>query len=114
MSEIRKMEIGISYLLRGGVLLSGILLLVGLGLLWITGDTSCPSNVLSLNWILWGDPFLAPSHIIFLGFFTLIFTPLLRIFVSILMYIKLKDVTFSILTGIVFLILLASIVLGYG
>lgn len=114
MSEIRKMEIGISYLLRGGVLLSGILLMAGLGLLWITGDTSCPSNVLSLNWILWGDPFLTPSHIIFLGFFTLIFTPLIRIFVSVLMYIKLKDATFSILTSLVFLILLASIVLGYG
>jgi len=114
LSEIRNMEMWISHLLRGGVLLSGILLLVGLGLLWITGDTSCPSNVLSLNWILRGDPFLAPSHIIFLGFFTLIFTPLLRIFVSVLIYIKLKDVTFSILTGLVFLILLSSIVLGYG
>lgn len=114
MSEVSEMESQISTVLRFGVFLCGLIILVGLGILGITGDFSCPTNVLDLNWIFFGDPFFAPSHIIFLGFFILITLPLLRIAANILIYIKNRDFIFAIINSIVLIILLSSILFKIG
>ena len=114
MSDVREMEVQISNILRAGVLLSGLLLLLGLGILGLTGDFSCPTNVLDLEWVMHGDPFFAPSHIIFLGFFVLILTPLLRIIANVILYLRLKDLTFAIINGTVLVILLSSMLFGLG
>ncbi|TSA49021.1 hypothetical protein D4R47_04530, partial [archaeon] len=68
MDRVRFLELLVSRLLRTGVVVSGLLMVVGLGLLLATGDASCPSGVLSVDWVLFGDPFLEPSHVLFLGF----------------------------------------------
>lgn len=112
--RIHEMEHNISSLLRLGVTLSGMLIFTGLLLYYFTGNQSCPYGVLTMEWILWGDPFHSPSHILFLGFLTLVATPLIRVLASTIVYYRDKDIEFTILTGVVSLILLTSIILGIG
>jgi uncharacterized membrane protein len=64
--------------------------------------------------MLFGDPFFAPSHIIFLGFMVLVRTPLLRIVASVVVFALSKDWTFTVITGCVLTILGISMVLGVG
>ncbi|RLI07688.1 DUF1634 domain-containing protein [Candidatus Bathyarchaeota archaeon] len=111
---VRRMELVISHLLRCGVLLSAALVILGLALTAATGDTSCPYGVITLDWILGGNPFFAPSHVLFLGFFILIATPILRIAASILMFLKVGDNVFAAITSLVMIILLLSFYLGVG
>ena len=108
------MEAFISRLMRASVLLSGIILLAGLSMYLVTGNDSCPVNMFDPTWMLFGDPFFAPSHVIFWGFMILIETPLLRILLSVAVYAKMKDWEFTAITGIVFTILLVSMILGVG
>jgi uncharacterized membrane protein len=114
MDRVRLLELMVSRLLRTGVVMSGLLMVAGLGLLWTTGDVSCPVGVLSVSWVLFGDPFLEPSHILFLGFFTLIATPLLRIVASATAHLVERDLVFALLNISVLLILAVSFVLGVG
>ena len=108
------MELMVSRLLRTGVLVSGLLMVTGLTLLLATGDASCPNGVLSVNWVLFGDPFLEPSHVLFLGFFILIGTPLLRIVASATAHMAERDLVFALLNVSVLLILAVSFMLGVG
>jgi uncharacterized membrane protein len=114
MDRVRFLELMVSRLLRTGVLVSGFLMVVGLGLLWITGDVSCPVGVLSVSWVLFGDPFLEPSHVLFLGFFILIGTPLLRVVASATAHLIIRDLVFALLNIAVLIILAVSFVLGVG
>ncbi len=103
-----------SRILRLGVIASAALVLIGLALTAITGDTSHPYGLPDLDWIIWGDPFLAPSHVIYLGFMILISTPVLNIIASILMFIKARDGTFAAIASLVLLILIVGFTLGIG
>ncbi len=114
MTEIQRMEAFISRLMRTSVLVSGLIILAGLSIYLVTGDDSCPVNIFDPTWILFGAPFFAPSHVIFGGFMVLIGTPLLRIMLSVAVYAKMKDWEFTAITGIVFTILVVSMVLGVG
>jgi uncharacterized membrane protein len=108
------MEAFISRLMRASVLVSGVIILAGFSVYLVTGNDSCPVNMFDPTWMLFGAPFFAPSHIIFWGFMVLIGTPLLRIMLSVAVYAKMKDWEFTVITGIVFTILLVSMVLGIG
>lgn len=112
--SVRGMERTISLVLRVGVIVSFVLVIIGLVLVSITGDTSYPFGVPEFWWFIWGDPFLAPSHILFIGFMVLISTPVLRVIVSILMYLKTRDAMFSAITAAVLMILIMSFMLGIG
>mgnify|MGYP000001726801 CR=1 FL=1 len=112
--NVRQLELFVSNVLRFGVMASGILIMFGLGLYMVTGDISCPTGDSSLQWILYGDPFFAPSHILFLGFLTLVATPLLRVAASTLAYVVEKDWAYAAITGFVLTVLLIGIVLGLG
>ncbi len=112
MSSLKSVEALVSNILRAGVLLSGTLILLGLTLMIVTGDTSYPTGNMDLDWLIMGDPFFAPSHILFLGFLTLILTPVLRIMASIYVYMKLQDKAFTTITIIVLLVLIVSFTLG--
>lgn len=114
MSSLKRMEALVSTILRAGVLMSGALILFGLTLTIVTGDTSYPNGNMDIDWLIRGDPFFAPSHILFLGFLTLIATPVLRIAASIYVYTKLHDNTFTIITTIVLFVLMVSFTLGIG
>ena len=108
------MERVISRILRWGVFVSAVLVLVGLALTAVTGDASHPYGLPDLEWIIWGDPFLEPSHVIYLGFMTLISTPMLRIVASILVFIKVHDGAFAAITSLVLLILILGFTMGVG
>jgi uncharacterized membrane protein len=94
------MEALVSNILRAGVLMSGALIR--------------PNGNMNLDWLIMGDPFFAPSHILFLGFLTLIATPVLRIVASIYVYTKLHDNAFTTITTIVLFVLAVSFTLGIG
>jgi len=114
MSSLKRMEALVSNILRAGVLISAALILFGLTMMIVTGDTSCPNGNMDLAWLINGDPFFAPSHILFLGFLTLIATPVLRIGASIYVYTKLHDNAFTTITTIVLFVLVVSFTLGIG
>lgn len=114
MNEIHEMEIFISKLMRWSVQVSGMLIALGVLFFLTSGNDTCPTDMFNLNWILYGNPFLEPSHVIFLGFGVLIGTPLLRIIASVFVYAKTKDWTFTTITGIVLAVLLVSMLLGVG
>ncbi|TRO48183.1 DUF1634 domain-containing protein [Candidatus Bathyarchaeota archaeon] len=114
MSSLKRMEGLVSEILRGGVLLSAALILLGLTMMVVTGDTSCPNGNMDLAWLISGDPFFAPSHILFIGFLALIATPVLRIAASIYVYAKIHDNAFTTITTIVLLVLVVSFTLGIG
>lgn len=112
--SMRRLELFVSRVLRGGVVVSGAFMVAGLALLWWTGDVSCPYGVLTLAWVIWGDPFLAPSHVLFLGFLILVATPVVRVAASVVAYISEGDWVFAAITGAVLLVLVAGMVLGLG
>ena len=111
MTEMSK---DLATILRGGVIASGLLMILGIVINMLTGDISCPTGLLNLSWIIFGDPFLAPSHVLFLGFLILLSTPLLRIMYSIVGFTRIGDKTYAVITTIVLLILLVSIFIGIG
>jgi len=112
--NVRQLELFVSNVLRVGVALSGLLILTGLGFFLWTGDVSCPYGIASLDWILWGDPFFEPSHILFLGFITLVLTPLCRVGASVIAYTYERDWIFATITGFVLVVLVAGMILGLG
>ncbi len=108
------MRQGISRVLRIGAAISAALILMGTFLVTTTGDTSCPENLLDWGWIIWGDPFLAPSHLIFLGFLALVSTPIATTAFSVVSFIRMGDKLFAWISSLVLLILLLSQILGIG
>jgi uncharacterized membrane protein len=108
------LEVFFSKLLRLGVVLSGLLMIIGLGLLWLTGNTDCSTGVMTLDWILFGDPFFEPSHILFMGFLILVGTPIFPLIMSTVSFYKTKDWIYTIITSSVLIILLVSMSLGIG
>ncbi len=114
MSDHRSMELFISRLMRASVSLSGVIIFIGLVLFLVTGDNSEPVNMFELNWMMFGAPFLEPSHVIFLGFMVLVGTPLLRIVASVVVFALSKDWIFTAITGCVLAILGISMLLGVG
>ena len=114
MRDHKTMEIFISRLMRASVSLSGVIIFIGLALFLVTGNNSGPVNMFELNWMLFGDPFLEPSHVIFLGFVVLVGTPLLRIVASVAVFFVSKDWTFTVITSVVLSILVLSMLLGVG
>ncbi len=114
MSEIHKMEMFISKLMRLSVIVSGVAIALGVVLFLVTGNDLYPQNMFDVNWALYGDPFFEPSHIVFLGFMILIGTPLLRIIASVFVYAKQQDWNFTIITSLVLAVLVVSMLLGVG
>jgi len=112
--NVKELERFVSNILRIGVMVSGILIIIGLGLFITTGDTCYPNGEASLQWIIYGDPFFSPSHILFLGFLVLVITPLLRVGASVIAYIIEKDWIYTAITGFVLSVLLIGMVLGLG
>lgn len=112
--NVKKLEIFVSNVLRVGVLISGVLIVIGLGLFIVTGDVCYPNGESTLRWIIYGDPFFAPSHIIFMGFFTLVVTPLLIVAASVLVYAVDREWSYVAITGFVLMILVFGMVLGLG
>ena len=113
-SGIEEMEIIISNFLRLGVVLSSVIILIGLSLFLITGSSGYAGSYFptTLPEIFGGLAALKPYAIILLGLIVLILTPVFRVGVSILVFLKDRDYTFAKITALVFLILIVSFLLG--
>jgi uncharacterized membrane protein len=112
-SKIEEMEIVISKFLRIGVILSGLIIFIGFAMFLITGnsgyDNTFPTNPIT---ILQGFVEVKSYAIILTGLLILIATPVLRVGVSIIVFIKEKDFLYVKITSLVFVILIISFLLG--
>jgi len=113
-SKIDEMEIIISNFLRVGVLLSAIIVFVGLTMYLVTGISGYSGSYFpaTLSEIFRGFIALKPYAIIMVGLIILILTPVFRVGVSILVFIREKDFLYVKITTLVFIILLISLILG--
>lgn len=115
--RLRQAELAISHVLRGGVVLSAAIIL--LGVIWfylqmaITGHAtltyphSFPDLVRELAQ---GDPLA----LVVLGLLILLLTPILRVAISIIIFALERDWLYTVFTLIVLMILLVSLMLGRG
>ena len=110
----RRMKSRLSLILRVGVVMSAALMVLGLAVNQLTGDVSFPTGILTSEWILFGNPFLAPSHILFMGFMVLLATPVARIVYSAASFTMRRDYVYAVLTYLVLLVLVFSFTMGVG
>lgn len=113
-SKIDEVEVVISRSLQVGVLLSAAVMLIGLALFLITGNSGYPGNTFPTNLLLVFQGLIAlkPYAIMLVGLFLLILTPVFRVGISILVFLKEKDFLYVKITALVFAILLVSFLLG--
>jgi len=122
--ERHPMEIWISYVLRGGVLIAAAI--IALGLLIFVLHGSAPSTAAALRAAHTGpDARLSPGDIaasirsghgrgiIYLGLLALILTPVARVAMTAVLFILQRDRIFTVVTCIVLLILIAGLI-GIG
>lgn len=108
----------ISAVLRGGVLISGGVILIGLILFIAHGDWRTITNVTKFSFPhSLGSVFSEAGHgsalaIIMVGLLLLIATPVTRIAVSVVTFALERDWRYVVITSIVLLILLISFTLG--
>lgn len=113
-SNIQEMEIIISNFLRIGVVLSAIIVFVGLSMYLISGNSGYTGSYFptTLSEIFNGFISFKPYAVILVGLIILILTPVFRVGVSILVFIKEKDFLYVKITSLVFIILIISFILG--
>ena len=112
--KINKAELFVSYALRIGVLLSATVITMGLLRFFITGESGdighfYPTHIRD---IIAGAVAFKPFGVIMLGLVLLILTPVLRVGISLLVFITEKDWLYVGITAIVFLILISSLFFG--
>ena len=128
------MELMISYVLRGGVLLSAAVILCGITLAAVTRDTGyAPIRPHQLSDILAFHPTAGPGYfptapatvlraalvgkpyaIIGLGMLLLIATPVLRVALSVVFFLAQQDWLYVGITVFVLAVLLLSLIAGVG
>ena len=114
--EIEEIELIIGKILRIGVLTAAAVLIVGLALLLVTGQSGYPEGMhpTAPVAILKGVAALKPDAIIMLGLFLLILTQVLRVVVSIYAFMKERDYLYVGITTGVLAILVVSMIIGYA
>lgn len=113
-SKIDEMEIIISKFLRAGVLISAITIGIGLGMLLVTGKSGYVGDYFptTSTEIFMGLIELKSYAIILSGLIILILTPVFRVGVSIIVFIRERDTLYVKITSLVFIILMISFILG--
>ena len=114
--KIEGTEIFISKALRFGVALSAVVIGIGLMLFFITGNSGYSGSTYptSLFDIVSGLFLLKPYAVILTGLLLLILTPVFRVGISVIIFLKEKDYLYTVITSIVFIILIISFLLGKG
>ncbi len=114
--EMYHVEVIVGGLLRIGVLISATIIIFGLILYMVTGESGYKGSTYptSISAIFTGLTALKPFSIIMFGLLCLIFTPVFRVIVSLFTFLKEKDYLYVGITGIVLCILLISFLIGKG
>jgi uncharacterized membrane protein len=112
--EIAKVEIIISKALRVGVIASAIIIIVGLAAFIKTGNSGYAGDYFptTLSEIFKGLLNCKPYAIMLTGLYLLILTPVLRVAVSIIVFLKEKDYLYTKITLFVLVILIFSLCMG--
>lgn len=113
-SRIGDVELAVSKLLRIGVVLSALVIIMGMLKLSITGDSGYVDNIYptTITGVIEGLLALKSYAIIQTGLLLLILTPVFRVAVSILVFLKEKDYLYVGITSLVFVILIISFIIG--
>jgi uncharacterized membrane protein len=114
--KIEDTEILISKALRIGVVLSASVIGLGFLLFIVTGSSGYPGSSFPTSpiMILKGLAGFKPYAVIMTGLLILILTPVFRVGISIVTFIKEQDFLYVVITSIVFVILIVSLLLGKG
>jgi uncharacterized membrane protein len=109
-----EVELFVSYSLRFGVLLSASVILIGLVLFLSSGEGGYPGEYYptQLKDIFAGALSLKPFGIILAGLVLLICTPIMRVGISALVFLKEKDWLYVGISTVVFLILVSGFFFG--
>lgn len=104
----------IGTMLRAGVVAAAVVIIAGLLLYLITGDSGYPGDTYPTDFagIMEGLFALKSVAVIETGLLLLILTPVFRVFVSLFVFIIEKDFRFVWITTIVLIILVCSFLLG--
>lgn len=116
-SEMSKVENVIGVIMQIGVLASAIVIIIGLLMFFITGQSGYTGNNFPHTFAVIGRGlvYFKPYAIIMLGLFLLILTPALRVLVSIYAFAVMKDRMYVWITALVMVILVIAMVIGmYG
>ncbi|MCM3701830.1 DUF1634 domain-containing protein [Paenibacillus macerans] len=107
-------EIIVSKMLRIGVIVAAAVIIAGLLLFLLTGNSGYPGDTFPTSFgdIAQGLIALKSAAIIQAGLLLLILTPVLRVFVSLFVFLAEKDYRFVLITAVVFVILIISFLLG--
>lgn len=114
---VRRAELVISNVLRGGVLLSAAIIVIGVVMFYVryallgARDNQFPH---SFGAVIAGIAHGDARSVIALGLLVLLVTPLLRVAVSILAFALERDWRYVLITSIVLAVLLISFFLGRG
>lgn len=109
----RKIERGIGWILRIGVFLAVIIMLVGVILLLIHGNTGYSKTIpTDLGQLMTGLFTGKAAAWLMIGIFVLILTPTIRVFASIFAFLAAKDFLYVSITTLVFAILLFAAFIG--
>jgi len=109
-AEVEDLNRLIFHVLRGGVVVSVALLLFGFVLGGLTGHP-LPVHTTSLRDLSLELFKFNPDGYLSLGVLLLIFTPMVRVFLSLIAFAEERDWTYVLLTGIVFANLLVGVIL---
>lgn len=116
-SEMGKVENIIGVIMQIGVIASAVVIIVGLLMFFISGQSGYAGNAFPHTFASIGHGLIQfkPYAVIMLGLFLLILTPALRVLVSIYAFAKMKDRMYVWITSIVMVILVIAMVIGmYG
>lgn len=114
---IRRAELVISNVLRGGVILSASIIVIGVVMFYVRyAIHGADANVFphSFGGVITGIARGDSRSVIALGLLVLLVTPVLRVAVSILAFALERDRRYVIITAIVLFVLLLSFFLGRG
>jgi uncharacterized membrane protein len=107
-------ETVISRVLQAGVFVSALIILIGLVMYLASGKSGYPGASFPSDpaAVIQGLFALKPYAVMLFGLFLLILTPVLRVGISIIIFIIEKDRLYIAITAIVFTILIISFLLG--
>lgn len=113
-SRVIEVETAVSKMLRIGVVIAGAVIIAGLLMFLITGNSGYPGDTYPTTFggIFQGLVELKSVAVIETGLLLLILTPVFRVFVSLFVFLEEKDYRFVLISAVVFVVLIVSFLLG--
>lgn len=113
--EMLEVEVVIGKIMRVGVIISALVMLLGLVMFFITGQSGYPNTSFPTSFIAIWQGLLAFKAYAYMmaGIYLLILTPVLRVVISIYAFYKEHDALYVKITSLVLVILLISVFIGH-